>query len=78
MFRRSTLMRGGERTGPPVAAVGGPRRYNGLVPATDEGDESGAATRPTLLTTQAKAVLVVWGTVTLVLVITYAVVLVLL
>jgi hypothetical protein len=70
-------MRGGERTGPPVAAVGGPRRYNGLVPATDEGDESGA-TRPPLLTTQAKAVLVVWGTVTLVLVITYAVVLVLL
>jgi hypothetical protein len=48
------------------------------VPATDESDESGANTRPTLLTTQAKAVLVVWGTVTLVLVITYAVVLVLL
>ncbi|HZB72047.1 MAG TPA: hypothetical protein VE395_07920 [Acidimicrobiales bacterium] len=47
------------------------------MPATDEGDDPGGSGRE-LLTEQAKVVLVVWGTVTLILVITYAVVLVLL
>ena len=47
------------------------------MPTTDEGDEGGGGGRE-LLTGQAKVVLVVWGTVTLMLVVTYAVVLVLL
>jgi hypothetical protein len=70
-------MRGGERTWPPAPTDRRSRRYNGAVPTTGEGDDPGGSGRE-LLTGQAKVVLVVWGTVTLILVITYAVVLVLL
>ncbi len=47
------------------------------MPTTGEADDAEGSGRE-LLTGQAKVVLVVWGTVTLILVITYAVVLVLL
>ena len=55
-------------------------RYNGAVAsAGGESPEPGEGrTRPTFLTTEAKAVLVVWLAVTLVLVVTYLIVLVLL
>jgi hypothetical protein len=43
--------------------------------AEEDGAEEGASTRPEFLTIQAKAVLVVWLAVTLVLVATYAIVL---
>jgi hypothetical protein len=46
------------------------------VSATDDGDEP-RGTRPELLSPQARAVLAVWVTVTLVLVVTYAIVLLL-
>jgi hypothetical protein len=76
LFRRSTLMRGQERTGRPAPAERRSRRYNGAVSTTGEGDDGGSGREE--LAGQAKVVLVVWGTVTLMLVITYAVVLVLL
>jgi len=56
-------------------------RYNGAVAtAGGEGREPGeeGRTRPTFLTQEAKAVLVVWTAVTLVLVVTYLIVLLLL
>ena len=54
------------------------RGYNlGVVSGEQDGDEGGR-TRPVVLTPQAKAVLAVWCGVTLVLVATYAIVLLLL
>jgi hypothetical protein len=70
-FVSSTAMGSRERTG---------GRYNGAVPTTDgEAGEpgDGGRTRPTFLTIEAKAALVVWLAVTLVLVFTYALVLLL-
>jgi hypothetical protein len=80
LFLSSTAIGGQERTGPGGTMSRAPGRYNGVV-ATAGGEGSGPdetpRRRPTFLTDEAKAVLFVWSAVTLVLIVTYVLVLLL-
>jgi hypothetical protein len=80
LFLSSAPIGGSEAYRPAQAGDRGGERYNGVVAAAGgEDDEVGEErrARPTFLTYEAKAVLVVWLAVTLVLVVTYVLVLLL-